>query len=187
MLHVIIRSRALDFSSRPPSFDPLPSGPALPSFLPACNGQLQQDLSDGAGWFLPHVRIINVKVVESYPASRRVVVILSLPRSPCSARRSVSSFPRPLALGPALILGNSVKPPVEESRARSGRSPSAATFVLLRRWQGSVVWAQPRILASTPRRRIQQFPLLHPRTASLGCAQQACHPSGASSLWLLYV
>ena len=43
-----------------PSFNPLPSGPALPSFLPACDGQLQQDLSDGAGWFLPHVRIINV-------------------------------------------------------------------------------------------------------------------------------
>ena len=40
---------------------PLPGGPALPSFLPACNGELQQDLSDGAGWFLPHVRIINVK------------------------------------------------------------------------------------------------------------------------------
>ena len=55
---------------------PLPVGPVLPSFLPACDGQLQQDLSDGAGWFLPHVRIINVGVVESYPASRRVVVIV---------------------------------------------------------------------------------------------------------------
>ena len=78
----------------PPSFDPLPSGPALPSFLPACDGQLQQDLSDGAGWFLPHVRIINVRVVESYPASRRAVVLLSLPRNPCSARRSLDAFLR---------------------------------------------------------------------------------------------
>ena len=45
----------------PPSFAPLQGVPALPAFLPACDGQLQQDLSDGAGWFLPHVRIINVK------------------------------------------------------------------------------------------------------------------------------
>ena len=44
----------------PPSFAPLQDVPALPAFLPACDGQLQQDLSDGAGWFLPHVRIINV-------------------------------------------------------------------------------------------------------------------------------
>ena len=57
---------------------PLPGGPALPSFLPACDGQQQQDLSDGAGWFLPHVRIINVKVVESYPASMGVVVVTCL-------------------------------------------------------------------------------------------------------------
>ena len=55
---------------------PLPGGPALPSFLPACGGQLQQDLPDGAGWFLLHVRIINVRVVESCPASMRVVVIV---------------------------------------------------------------------------------------------------------------
>ena len=57
--------------------------------------------------------------VESYPASRRVVVILSLPRSPCSARRS-DTF---------LILGPWTRPdprqlcktpPWEESRARPG-------------------------------------------------------------------
>ena len=78
----------------PPSFAPLQDVPALPAFLPACDGQLQQDLSDGAGWFLPHVRIINVRVVESYPASRRVVVLLSLPRNPCSARRSLDAFLR---------------------------------------------------------------------------------------------
>ena len=35
---------------RPPF---LPNDPALPAFLPACGDQLQQDLSDGAGWFLP--------------------------------------------------------------------------------------------------------------------------------------
>ena len=60
MLYVSIRSRALDLSFVPPSFDPLPNDPAVPAFLPACDDQLQQDLSDGAGWFLPHVRIINV-------------------------------------------------------------------------------------------------------------------------------
>ena len=42
---------------RPPF---LPSDPAVPAFLPAFGDRLQQDLSDGAGWFLPHVRIINV-------------------------------------------------------------------------------------------------------------------------------
>ena len=112
-------------------------------------------------------------------------MILSLPRSPCSARRSDTFLslgpwtrpdPRQLCKTPC---GGKQSP----IRDKSFRSDG----VLLRRWQGSVVWAQPRILASTPRRRIQQFPLLHPRTASLGCAQQACHPSGASSLWLLYV
>ena len=41
-----------------------------------------------------HTCGLSTKVVESYPASRRVVVILSLPRNPCSARRSLDAFLR---------------------------------------------------------------------------------------------
>ena len=60
-----------------------------------------------------------------------------LPRSPCSARRSdtfldLGPWTRP---DPRQLCKT---PPWEESRARPGRSPSAATFVLLCR--GEVVW-----------------------------------------------
>ena len=47
--------------------------------------------------------------------------------------------------------------------------------VLLRSWQGSVVWAQPHILASTSRRRIQHF---HPRAH---VPRPRLRPAGPSS------
>ena len=162
---------------------PLPSihsqeDPAVPAFLPAF-GERRQVVPATITWDYQR------GFVESYPTSRRVVVILSLPRSPCSARRS-DTF---LSLGPWTRPDprQLCKTPCGGKQSPIRRKSFRSDGVLLRRWQGSVVWAQPRILASTPRRRIQQFPLLHPRSASLGCAQQACHPSRVSLLCLLYV
>ena len=70
--------------------------------------------------------------VESYPASRRVVVwLLSLPRSPCPARRSDTL----LALGPWTRPDprQLCKTPCGGNQSPIRRGPSVATCVLLRR------------------------------------------------------
>ena len=97
MLHVIIRSRALDFSSRPPFLRSTPRRPRI-AFLrpcvrrPAAAGPVRRRR------VVPAARAdYQREVVESYPASGRMVVLLSLPRNPCSARRSVVAL---LSLGP---------------------------------------------------------------------------------------
>ena len=175
MLHVIIRSRALDFSSRPPFLRSTPRRPRI-AFLRPC---VQRPAATGPvrrRRVVPATRADYQRgFVESYPASRRVVVILSLPRSPCSAHRS-NTF---LSLGPwtrpdPWQLYKTPLRKMSPTREESFRS----NVVLLRRWLGSVVWTRPCIPVSTSRRRIQPFPFLRPRPASI----TRLHPTGSSSL-----
>ena len=114
-----------------------------------------------------------------------VVWLLSLPRSPCPARRSDTL----LALGPWTRPDprQLCKTPCGGNQSPIRRGPSAATCVLLRRWLGSVMLTRPRVPVSTSRRRIQRF-----RSCSrvpsppLGCApsRPVTHPLVA---WLCNV
>ena len=174
MLYVSIRSRALDFSVRPPFLRSTPKRSCI-ACLPPC---VRRPAATGP---VRRRRVVPATMtwdyqrgfVESYPASRRVVVILSLPRSPCSARRS-DTF---LSLGPWTRPDprQLCKTPCGGKQSPIRKKSFRSDGVLLRRWQGSVVWAQPRILASTSRRRIQHF---HPCTH---VPRPRLRPAGPSS------
>ena len=175
MLYVSIRSRALDLSFVPPSFDPLPRrscSACLPPCVrrPAATGPVRRRR------VVPATRADYQRgFVESYPASRRVVVILSLPRSPCSARRS-DTFP---SLGPWTRPNprQLCKTPCGGKQSLIKKKSFRSDGVLSRRWQGSVMWAQPRILASTSTSPHPTVP-----TPALAYHFPRLRPAGLSSL-----